>query len=164
MYNRSGPVAKCLPGTRQNIITVIKNWADEDGDHPICWLNGPAGFGKSAIAQTIAEFYAAERRLAGSFFFRRGEGPRSKIARLIPTLSHQLALAFPAMEPSIQFAIKKEPYIASERQSLEYQFQKLMIDPMVSASAAIGLTKPVIVIDGLDECDDKELMEEFIDV
>jgi hypothetical protein len=58
--------------------------------------------------------------------------------------------------------LENEPYIMG--QSLEYQFQKLMIDPAVDASVSIGLKRLVILIDGLDECNDKDLMGQFIKV
>ena len=161
-YDRPEPVARCYPGTRQNVIASITNWSDGQGDLPICWLNGPAGFGKSAIAQTMAERYAREGRLAGSFFFRRGIAERSTISRLIPTLSYELALSVPDVKQAIQHVIENEPRIA--HRSLRYQFQKLMIEPMLSASNFMGPRKPVVVIDGLDECDDKGLTAEFIEV
>ncbi|KAF5324176.1 hypothetical protein D9619_011163 [Psilocybe cf. subviscida] len=48
---------RCHPGTREEIISRIEKWRDmEDGlTAPIFWLGGPAGAGKSAIVQTIAE-------------------------------------------------------------------------------------------------------------
>jgi hypothetical protein len=165
-YSRSGPVAKCHPGTREDVIAQIKQWV-EGSDHPICWLNGPAGAGKSAISQTIAEWYAAKNRLAGNFFFLRGAGDRSIIARLIPTLAHQLCISAPATKPLIRKVLKSEPGIT--RQSLRRQFNQLIIGPILAAKASIfaALTRKktmVIVIDALDECDDKDLMAEFIEI
>jgi len=164
-YSRSGPVARCYRGTREDVIAKIKLWVKE-GD-PICWLNGPAGSGKSAISQTVAEWYAAKSRLAGNFFFLRGAGDRSIIARLIPTLAHQLCISVPATKPLILQVLKSEPGIT--RQSLRRQFNQLIIGPILAAKtsvfAALTRNKPmVIVIDALDECDDKDLMAEFIEV
>ena len=68
-YNRGDQVATCLIGTRKELIAKIERWIDHDKDHPICWLNGPAGSGKLAVAQTIAEHCNDNRRLAASFFF-----------------------------------------------------------------------------------------------
>ena len=167
-YSRSGHVAKCHPGTREGVITKIMRQIDEHGDKPICWLHGPAGYGKSAIAQAIAERYAAQGRLAASFFFLRGAGDRSAIARLIPTISYQLSIAVPAMKPLIQCVIETELRITS--QSLEYQFQKLVIEPIVAANRFASLptaTNPVtmvIIIDALDECNDKDQMAAFIEI
>ena len=49
-YRRSsGPVARCLHGTRERLIEDVVQWVDSGSDHPICWLNGPAGSGKSSL-------------------------------------------------------------------------------------------------------------------
>ncbi|KIM75330.1 hypothetical protein PILCRDRAFT_53529, partial [Piloderma croceum F 1598] len=113
--------------TRKELIAKIERWIDHDKDHPICWLNGPAGSGKSAVAQTIAEHCNDNRRLAASFFFFRGSGYRSKFERFIPTLAYQLSLSVPATEPFIRRVLQSEPAIT--HQSRSYQFQKLMIEP-----------------------------------
>jgi hypothetical protein len=57
-HTRSGPVAKCDPGTRLKVIDTIKQWLNRRDKRSVCWLNGPAGYGKSALSQTIAERYA----------------------------------------------------------------------------------------------------------
>lgn len=164
-YNRGDQVATCLIGTRKELIAKIERWIDHDKDHPICWLNGPAGSGKSAVAQTIAEHCNDNRRLAASFFFFRGSGYRSKFERFIPTLAYQLSLSVPATEPFIRRVLQSEPAIT--HQSRSYQFQKLMIEPVQAVRTPILsiFAKPmVIVVDALDECDDKELMAKFIEV
>ena len=47
---------KCHPNTRIHILTKIMDWVvgEVGWDEFIMWLHGPAGAGKSAIAQTIA--------------------------------------------------------------------------------------------------------------
>lgn len=135
------------------------------GSKPILWLKGPAGSGKSAISQTVAEHYAAENRLGGSFFFLRGAGDRSRISHLIPTLAYQLSISLPAAEQTILSCMKKEPNLL--RSSLEYQFFKLIAEPILAVTNPIlhfVWPKPIIfIIDALDECDDKMGMAEFID-
>ncbi|KIK06024.1 hypothetical protein K443DRAFT_307344 [Laccaria amethystina LaAM-08-1] len=71
-HTRAGHVARCDHGTRPEVIAQIEQWLDgSDKRAAICWIRGPAGYGKSAVAQTIAERYAKEGRLLGSFFFLR---------------------------------------------------------------------------------------------
>jgi hypothetical protein len=162
-YNRNGPIAKCLQGTREQLIATIVRWIDGDMDHPICWLNGPAGSGKSAVSQTVAELCDAHHRLAASFFFLRGAGDRSRIARLIPTLAYQLSISIPATKPFIQHMLHTDPLIV--RQALRYQFQKLVIEPILAVTDTNLTTTPMIIfVDALDECDDKDLMAEFIEI
>ena len=123
-HTRAGHVARCQPGTRLKIIAQIEQWLDGSDKRAICWLSGPAGYGKSAVAQTIAERYAAKGRLLGSFFFLRGAGERSRISRLIPTLAHQISLSVPAVKPLLEKALRDEPAMLGPSVSLMHQFQK----------------------------------------
>jgi hypothetical protein len=134
-------------------------WIDGGGDRPICWFSGPAGFGKSAVAQAIADQCDTAHTLAASFFFSRGAGSRARITGLIPTLSYQLTLSIPDTKSSIQDILQSDPTIPY--QSLEDQFQKLIVNPVRTLNEPIGTM--VIVIDALDECDDKAGIEQFIE-
>jgi len=173
-HTRAGPVARCYPRTRLEVIAQIKRWLNgSDKRAAICWLSGPAGYGKSAVAQTIAERYAAKGRLLGCFFFLRGAGKRSRISRLIPTLAHQISLSVPAVKPLIEKALRDEPAMLGPSVSLAHQFQKLIIEPIHSTTSKILSSfgvfshlakKKIFVIDALDECKDKAEMETFIDV
>ncbi|EEB93378.1 hypothetical protein MPER_07972 [Moniliophthora perniciosa FA553] len=50
------PPPKCHPDTRRRVLNVIRDWIhSESPEDCVFWLYGPAGAGKSAIAQTIAE-------------------------------------------------------------------------------------------------------------
>ena len=175
-HTRAGYVPRCDPGTRLEVISQIRQWLDDhDNDERavVCWLNGPAGYGKSALAQTIAERYAAERRLLGSFFFLRGAGERSRISRLIPTLAHQISLAVPGAKPLIESALEDEPALLGSTVSLAHRLQRLIIEPIHLNTSRVSSTsedvssfvkKQIVVIDALDECDDKAEMADFIDV
>src|SRR5271170_5101857 len=131
----------------------------DGGDHPICWLKGSAGSGKS-IAQTVAEIYADRNCLASSFFFLRGAGRRSDISRFITTLAHQLAFSLPSTKPHIKSVLQSDPSII--HRSLDHQFEKLIIGPL------LALTEPIstllFVVDALDECNDKDPIANFIQV
>jgi energy-coupling factor transporter ATP-binding protein EcfA2 len=162
-HDRAGPVAKCYPGTRERVISEITRCIEKG--EPICWLNGPAGSGKSAISHAIAELYAAKGRLAADFFFFRGAGKRSKIAGLIPTLAYRLSISLPATKSFILKRLEDDPDIFHKAQ--KHQFMKLIIEPIrATTKSRLSFLLPakplVIVIDGLDECDDKPGMAEFI--
>ncbi|KAM6493332.1 hypothetical protein JOM56_011466 [Amanita muscaria] len=52
------PKRRCHPGTRMNVLSWLRDWFDNpNATDGICWLHGPAGAGKSAIAQSIAHEY-----------------------------------------------------------------------------------------------------------
>ena len=175
-HTRAGHVARCDPGTRLEVIAQIRQWLDGhvmDMRAVVCWLNGPAGYGKSALAQTIAECYAAEGRLLGSFFFLRGAGERSHISRLIPTLAHQISLTVPGAKLSIESALENEPALLGSTVSLAHRLQRLIIEPIHfntsrlsygSRAISHSMKNNIVVIDALDECDDKAQMADFIDV
>ena len=175
-HTRAGHVARCDPGTRLEVIAQVREWfdgSDNDRRAVVCWINGPAGYGKSALAQTIAECYAAEGRLLGSFFFLRGAGERSRISRLIPTLAHQISRTVPGTKPSIESAIEDEPALLELTLSLAHQLQRLIIEPICLNTSQLSysnenvshpLKKMIVVIDALDECDDKAQMADFIGI
>ena len=84
------------------------SWAQgSETSRPILWLYGPAGAGKSAIAQTIAEKCDETGHLSASFFFSRTSPGRDDMNHLIPTLAYQLALLFPETRPFIARAVKQ---------------------------------------------------------
>ncbi len=61
---------KCHPHTREAVNRDILEWAQNPYNlRLLMWIYGPAGAGKSAIMQTIAERCAELGILAGSFFF-----------------------------------------------------------------------------------------------
>src|SRR5882757_2457069 len=154
-----GNVSGCLEGTRGEIIRLIVDWIDGPSDQPICWLNGAAGSGKSAISRSVAKLCEGSGRLGASFFFIRGAGRRSRIANFISTLAYNLAFSIPATRPSIEGALQNDRHII--HRSLERQFQKLIVEPILS----LRLRLPMVVIgDALDECDDREMIADFIEI
>lgn len=163
-YNCRGTRVGCLDGTRQQVIAEIMDWVDGDDARQICWLYAPAGFGKSAVAQTVAEMCVERKILAASFFFKRGAGSRARIAGFIPTLSYHLTLSYPETKSAIQTALRNDLTIL--HQSLEDQFIKLLINPISTPDIPIRRQngRMVVIIDALDECDDKHDVAEFIEI
>ena len=37
-YSRRGPVSKCHPGTREDVVAELMRLFDKEGGHSICWL------------------------------------------------------------------------------------------------------------------------------
>ncbi|KIM39462.1 hypothetical protein M413DRAFT_446966 [Hebeloma cylindrosporum] len=92
--DRSNP-PKCFPGTREAALSRVMAWVvDEQNTHHVMWIFGPAGTGKSALAQTIAEMCFREGRLAASFFFSGFSAARRQ---LICTLAYQIAMSIPSV-------------------------------------------------------------------
>ena len=157
-----------MPGTRVDVIEKISKWAKEETGapaEPICWVNAAAGFGKSAIARTVAEWCAEQGILGSSYFFLRGSGNRSKISSLVPTLAYHLSRSLPSTKSFIEEQLKDEPNTL--RQPVAYQFQKLLVDPFRLSNKSFlphEIPAAVIIVDALDECDDRVLMAELVKV
>jgi hypothetical protein len=147
----------CQEGTRTEVIRNIAGWARGDSGHPVCWLEGPAGSGKSTIAHTIAEQYDKKSLLAFSFFFSRGKADRNNTAKFIPTFVYQLAESLPAAEPYIRHALTNKSSTADLR--LRDQIRKLIVDPILQIQ---HIPSMIIVVDGLDECSDDGGLQELI--
>ncbi|KAF8959324.1 hypothetical protein BDZ97DRAFT_1397942 [Flammula alnicola] len=148
---------KCHPGTRKVILNKLMNWLKDPGNRRLfIWLYGPAGSGKSAIAQTIAEMCYQAGILAASFFFSRAAPGRNDDKFLISTLSYQLCILIPELRTYVGEAIDRDPSIYTR--SLATQMQELIVNPLNRATqkkdvmARLRSRPMVIIIDGLDEC------------
>ncbi|KAJ7218843.1 hypothetical protein C8J57DRAFT_1095438, partial [Mycena rebaudengoi] len=80
----------CHPGTRDQLLNNLRNWPldDSPSSAPLLWLYGPAGAGKSAIAQEFAGWCNNTGRLGGSFFFKRRHTQRGTWHGLLATLAY----------------------------------------------------------------------------
>ncbi|RXW23753.1 hypothetical protein EST38_g2105 [Candolleomyces aberdarensis] len=166
----SPPNSACFPGTRTDVIRTIVAWVDSWllWNTHILWLYGYVGCGKSAIALAIAVILEESKRLVGSFFFYQNTGDRSRMTKFATTLACQLAAAIPEAAPFIEKAVKAEPGLLQS--NLVAQLRRLVLEPFKAASWSgrllwTSLVKGsfLIVIDGLDECEDRQQVEAFID-
>ena len=146
---RHGNWKGCLKGTRENVLTEVELWAEDLEKSPIFWLNGLAGTGKSAIAQTVSERMFADGCLGASFFCSRSFEDHSNIQFIFPTLAFQLAHKYPAFRSLLIPLLQSNPDILHEL--LQDQMQRFLVDPLQSAAVST-----IIVIDALDECKDED--------
>jgi hypothetical protein len=114
--------------------------------------------GKSAIAQMFAGECKAQDRLGASFFFKRGHPERGTWHRLITTIAYQLALAVPGLRLHVQHAVEINKLVVG--QALKLQFQKLIVEPLQQAPELE--MNPVLILDGLDECEDWKLQQDIL--
>ncbi|KAF7975488.1 hypothetical protein HWV62_9403 [Athelia sp. TMB] len=151
----------CFRGTRLPAIKAILRWKDAPGGRPICWMSGPAGFGKSEISQTVAEACARDGTLAASFFFLRGADGRSSINHFVTTLAFQITVFIPEVKPFVEMALQRDPTILY--QSITHQLQNLIFTPLTILAQTNTPTRTLlIVVDALDECNDRESIYEVI--
>jgi len=168
--HNSGEVSdqpKCHPGTRVAILDHLIAWAAALAyTYPIIWLHGPAGSGKSAIQRTIAQLLHERGLLLASFFFFRTAAGRNTANNFIATIAYQVALVIPATRPHIEQVIERNPLIFSL--SLWDQAQAMILFPILAIlnepSFNTSHHPRILIIDGLDECDDPDKQCGILDV
>ncbi|KJA25138.1 hypothetical protein HYPSUDRAFT_38100 [Hypholoma sublateritium FD-334 SS-4] len=160
---------KCHPRTRRAVIERIMNWilGKESMNSLIMWLNGAAGAGKSAIAQTIAELCYEAGILLASFFFSKSDPHRNHAMSLFPTLAYQIACAIPEARVHLERVIDHDPLIFTR--SLEAQMVALIVEPLRPLIAAGYFTDPatsmrLIILDGLDEVVEHRMQGKILEV
>ncbi|KAJ7436898.1 hypothetical protein B0H11DRAFT_1885693 [Mycena galericulata] len=175
------PQPKCHPETRTKLLNDLWDWAcgsepqrnyissdsgsqncDWTAERPpsskILWLHGPAGSGKSAIAQSFCQRLQAEGSLGGSFFFSRNDLLSGNGNRLFLTIAYQLALLLPELKRTILRSVENDPSIIHK--SISTQLHKMIIEPCLEQPTVTG--NLVIVIDGLDECEGQDIQREIL--
>ncbi|KAM6497627.1 hypothetical protein JOM56_005575 [Amanita muscaria] len=165
LYNSSAqdPTRRVHPGTRRRVLKRILDWIDTpSAKERIFWLHGPAGVGKSAIAQTIARS-CARGKVAATFFFYRSDPGRNDGNRLFTTLAWQFAHSIPATKKALIHSLNECPDIPMT--DIETQFEELIVKPFLALKASgVQLSAPVVIIDGVDECSDDGLQRRFLKI
>jgi len=152
------PPPRCHPGTREKATEDMVRWIEEpNASSCVLWVNGRAGVGKSALMQKLAErggvYYG------GCFFFRRGVPGCNHKGFLFSTVAYQLAMNVPGMHEHVDSAVSKDSSLP--RMSAAVQVERLIIEP-------IKLVRPIlphpliIIIDGLDECEDHDSQRDIL--
>ncbi|KAF5327394.1 hypothetical protein D9619_004079 [Psilocybe cf. subviscida] len=146
---------KCFPGTREEVLAKIEAWIDAkepNCERRIFWLSGPAGAGKSAIVQTLAERCMARGVPMANFFFFRGDSTRNHARPIVATLLYQLVESYPELKPLVGAVLVEKPRIFE--QALRNQFEHLINNPVRAIIHPSARQWPIVMlIDGLDECD-----------
>ncbi|KAJ6482646.1 hypothetical protein C8R45DRAFT_1054106 [Mycena sanguinolenta] len=157
----SFPQPKCHPHTRMKTLEDLNKWSlDTDRSSTILWLYGPAGAGKSAIMQTFSRELQTAGRLGGSFFFKRRHETRGSGKTLFTTIAYQLALSVSWLKDAISRVVEEDPSVIAR--SMETQLRKLISEPSRRHSADKNITPIIIVVDGLDECEEQPVQEEIL--
>lgn len=130
---------------------MLHHWVDEtQRDYHILWLHGPAGVGKSAIIQSLAERLSEVSKLGASLFFSRLK-KRNNPVFAIPTLAYQLAVRIPSYKEHLERFMLNDPKLLEK--DMERQFDALIAKPFANLEFTGEDGKWAILLDGLDECD-----------
>jgi hypothetical protein len=163
--------ARCHPDTRVAVTKKIMDWIEDSSPAPsMMRMYGPAGAGKSALAQTICELCKKRGWLAASFFFSRTAPGRNDGFALIPTIAYQLTLSYPETRHPIRSCIERDPSLLNK--SIQTMMEEVIIGSFNSwlcvilcwitgsflFSWAFSWVQPrLVMIDGLDECADPKI-------
>jgi hypothetical protein len=109
--------------------------------------------------QTIAELLLANNLdFGGCFFFKRKVLKCDKKGFLFATLAYQLAINVGGMREYINKAMEDNPALPTR--SAAIQLEQLILKPFMRLP--IPRPSPVIIIDGLDECDGSEAQRDIL--
>ncbi|KAF8307537.1 TPR-like protein [Clavulina sp. PMI_390] len=152
-YASWDPQKACLEGTRLSIVAELVEFASQKSFPAICLLVGPAGSGKSAIMNSVAQTLSAQGLLGSSFMFSRDDAERNSPDLLLTTIARDLASFDERMGTLVAESIQKHPDIISS--PISRQFDHLVLSPLLAMESAVPTT---IIIDALDEGLDDALL------
>ncbi|KAJ7862037.1 hypothetical protein B0H14DRAFT_2441516, partial [Mycena olivaceomarginata] len=160
LYNSAErfPQPRCHPETRTELLEKLYCWAtDPNITRTIHWLHGPAGAGKSAVMQTLCERFQDAGQIHGSFFFKRGDQMCGNPKVLFATLAYQLAICQPELKAMVSLNVETDPSVLGR--GMDVQLRTLIIE---SCKWLQNNSPPVLLIDGLDECEGHHVQQEIV--
>ncbi|CAE6432960.1 unnamed protein product, partial [Rhizoctonia solani] len=144
---------ECTPGTRAEVFNHIYGWLHNNLPGFVYWLNGMAGTGKTTIAYTLCRQLDENQRLAASFFCSRAFPECRNTKLIIPTIAYQLARFSHPFKLALLDVLDEDPDVHT---CLPHaQFTALIVKPLTKSRDSLPLDI-VVVVDALDECDDKD--------
>lgn len=153
---------KCLPGTRQALLTKLKEWVDDSDPKTkgILILVGDKGTGKSAVAHSISHHYHGLHRLGSSIFVASTkEAAETRMPlRFFPTIAQDLATLDLRYRHKLWHVIKADKALRNTLDPIA-QLESFMLAPL----SGLALAGPVaLVIDGIENCDDLDSLGQFL--
>ncbi|KAJ7183917.1 hypothetical protein C8R46DRAFT_1344585 [Mycena filopes] len=132
------PPPQCHPDTRVAVQTEIHTWAMD--------LTAPS---------------VVSGQLPRCRFLLCTRAVRQFRDKIFSTIAYQLALHFPALRRTFGLAVEGDPAICDK--ALEDQMYALIINPLACVDPSDS-GPHLVVIDGLDECDDKQRQKRIITI
>ncbi|CAE6462339.1 unnamed protein product, partial [Rhizoctonia solani] len=151
----------CTSGTRTSELDRMLDWIHDPDTDSTYWLSGMAGTGKTTIVYSLCEQLDIEKLLAASFFCSRSLPECREVDHIMRSIAYQLAQFSYPFRCALSRALRKDPGLF--KKDIRTQFQHLISNPLVQVQEAMpeGL---VVVIDALDECEDKDSTSQILEV
>ncbi|KEP48446.1 putative vegetative incompatibility protein HET-E-1 [Rhizoctonia solani 123E] len=152
---------ECTPGTRVQEIAMVLGWVRNRGDGAVYWLNGMAGTGKTTIAYSTCAALDSAHMLGASFFCSRLRDECRNVNMIIPSIAYQLARFSRPFHHALCNALENDP--DAHGKQLLMQFNTLIKEPILHIQHTLP-EELIVVIDALDECENKESTGRMLDV
>ncbi|CAE6430654.1 unnamed protein product, partial [Rhizoctonia solani] len=151
----------CTPNTRVQEIAMVLGWVRNRGDGAVYWLNGMAGTGKTTIAYSTCAALDSAHMLGASFFCSRLREECRNVNMIIPSIAYQLARFSRPFHHALCNALENDP--DAHGKQLQMQFNALIKVPILHIQHTLP-EELIVVIDALDECENKESTGRMLDV
>ncbi|KDN40482.1 hypothetical protein RSAG8_08102, partial [Rhizoctonia solani AG-8 WAC10335] len=151
----------CTAGTRTGVLSQMAGWLGASSPGSVYWMNGMAGTGKTTIAYSLCEELSGGGRLAASFFCSQLLPECRDINRqIVPSIAYQLARSSLPFRSVLSETLEKDPDVHTRLSDL--QFDALIAQPLRKVKDTLPESL-VVVIDALDECENKESTSRVLD-
>ncbi|KAB5588196.1 hypothetical protein CTheo_8363 [Ceratobasidium theobromae] len=151
----------CTEGTRTAIMSEMNDWSLDPNAPDLYLMSGMAGTGKTTIACSFATLLEERKQLAASFFCTRTSPECRNANRIVPTIAYQLARYSTPFQSALCEILGEDPDIGTK--NVVKQFERLLKEPLMKVKDAIP-ENLVVVIDALDECDDRRAVRLVLDL
>ncbi|CAE6440551.1 unnamed protein product [Rhizoctonia solani] len=151
----------CTKGTRVDLLAQVLCWVGSSNSGSMYWVSGMAGTGKTTIAYSLCEELEANRQLGASFFCSRLLPECRDVNLIIPSIAYQLARSSHPFRFALANVLEKDPDVHTRLPHI--QFDSLVAQPLQEVKKSLSDIL-VVVIDALDECDNKETTSRILDI
>ncbi|CAE6361962.1 unnamed protein product [Rhizoctonia solani] len=151
----------CTQGTRVDLLGQILGWIESSDSGSIYWMNGMAGTGKTTIAYSLCEELDTSYKLAASFFCSRLLPECRDVNLIIPSIAFQLARSSRPFRFVLSRVLERDPGVHTRLPHL--QFDSLVSQPLLEVRSTLP-ENLVVVIDALDECENKESTSRILEI
>ncbi|KAG8724345.1 hypothetical protein FRC09_019794 [Ceratobasidium sp. 395] len=150
----------CMQNTRVAVLQDLQDWVHYGRSKNILWLNGTAGTGKTTVMYSLCEYLESSGRISASFFCSRKHRSCRDVNWIVPSISYQLARQSRPYRCALSRVLGQDPVVFGR--SIDEQLRMMIFVPLQAVAHTFN-ADPVIVIDGLDQCDDLDVTKCALD-
>ncbi|KAJ3522450.1 hypothetical protein NMY22_g11886 [Coprinellus aureogranulatus] len=161
-FGNKGQRGQCVPGSRVALLAQLLAWAESKDSNHAFWLDGIAGTGKTAVAETLCSQLSDRGLLGASFFCSIKVQDLSDVHHIIPSLAKTLAATHPTFGDALSNILESQSKNPIGQMTLAQQYDLLILRP--AAVAFKDYDKNIILCaDALDECRNTTALKDFLE-